>query len=52
MIPEKKDQIVPRKKRGSDGGRPPTFQAGAYWNRNFVERSFANRKQWRRLATR
>ncbi|WP_350271452.1 transposase [Brevibacterium sp. CBA3109] len=51
MIPEKKEQIVLRKKRGSEGGPPPTFEAGAYRNRNFVERSFANLKQWRGLAT-
>ncbi|WP_285731359.1 transposase, partial [Kocuria sp. NBRC 114282] len=33
-------------------GRPPTFDAGAYRNRNVVERSFAYVKQWRGLATR
>lgn len=52
MIPEKKDQVASRKRRGSKGGRPPTFDAGAYRNRNVVERSFAYVKQWRGLATR
>src|SRR5690625_2274357 len=52
VIPEKKDQVASRKRRGSRGGRPPTFDAGAYRNRNVVERSFAYVKQWRGLATR
>lgn len=52
VIPEKKDQIAARKKRGSRGGRPPAFDARAYKNRNVVERSFAYVKQWRGLATR
>lgn len=51
-IPEKKDQIAARKKRGNRGGRPPAFDAVAYKNRNVVERSFAYVKQWRGLATR
>lgn len=51
-IPEKKDQIATRKKRGSKGGRPPAFDAGVYRNCNVVERSFAYVKQWRGLATR
>lgn len=52
VIPEKKDQIAARRKRGSSGGRPPAFDAGAYRNRNVVARSFAFVKQWRGLATR
>ena len=52
MIPEKKDQIATRKKRGSKDGRPRAFDAAAYRNRNVVERSFAYVKQWRGLATR
>lgn len=52
MIPEKKDQIAFRKKRGSNGGRSPAFDAGVYRRRNVVERSFAYVKQWRGLATR
>ena len=52
MIPEKKDQIAARKKRGSKSGRPPAFNTIAYKNRNVVERSFAYVKKWRGLATR
>jgi transposase len=52
VIPEKKDQIASRKKRGSKGGRPLNFDAGIYLNRNVVKRSFAYVKQWRGLATR
>lgn len=52
VVPEKKNQIATRKKRGSKGGRPPTFDATTYRNRNVVERSFAYVKQWRGLATR
>lgn len=52
VIPEKKDQIASRKKRGRSGGRPPAFDSMAYKNRNVVERSFAYVKQWRGLATR
>ncbi|MGZ1492260.1 IS5 family transposase [Brevibacterium sediminis] len=52
VIPEKKDQIATRKRRGSKGGRPPAFDAGAYRNRNVVEGSFAYVKQSRGLATR
>lgn len=52
VMPEKKDQIAARKRRGSKGGRSPEFDAGVYRNRNVVERSFAYVKQWRGLATR
>lgn len=52
VIPEKSDQIAARKRKGSAGGRPPGFDAGAYKDRNVVERSFALVKQWRGLATR
>ena len=52
VIPEKKDQVAARKKRGRNGGRPPAFNTIAYKNRNVVERSFAYAKQWRGLATR
>ena len=50
--PEPSDQIGHRKRRGSDGGRPPAFDAEAYKGRNVVERSFNDLKQWRGLATR
>ncbi|GAA1551826.1 hypothetical protein GCM10009691_27940 [Brevibacterium picturae] len=52
VIPEKKDQVAARKRRGQRGGRRPAFDATAYKNRNVVERSFAYVKQWRGLATR
>jgi transposase len=52
VIPEKSTQINTRKKRGSNGGRPPAFDAELYKDRNVVERSFAWAKQWRGLATR
>ena len=52
VIPEKKNTIAARKRKGSTGGRPPTLDAETYKRRNVVERSFALIKQWRGLATR
>lgn len=52
IIPQPSDQIAHRKRRGSAGGRPPTFDATTYKDRNVVERSFNDHKQWRGLATR
>lgn len=52
VIPEKKDQVAARARRGSRGGRPPAFDEQAYRGRNVVERHFALAKQWRGLATR
>lgn len=52
VIPEPKDQIGHRKKRGSRGGRPVSFDAEDYKNRNVVERGFNSLKNWRGLATR
>jgi transposase len=52
VIPQPSDQIAHRKRRGSAGGRPPTFDAVTYKGRNVVERSFNDHKQWRGLATR
>lgn len=51
-IPQRSDQIAQRKNKGSQGGRPPAFDAQAYALRNTVERSFNRTKQWRGLATR
>ena len=51
-IPQPSDQIGHRKKRGSAGGRPPKFDPVDYCNRNVVEDSFNDLKQWRGLATR
>jgi transposase len=52
VIPEPSDQIRHRKNRGSAGGRPPTFDAATYRDRNVVERAFNQLKGWRGLATR
>lgn len=52
IIPQKRDEIAARKRRGSAGGRPPDFSETLYKQRNLVERSFALLKQWRGLATR
>lgn len=52
VIPEPSDQVSNRKRRGSAGGRPPAFDATTYKNRNVIERSFNDHKQWRGLATR
>ncbi|MCG7415433.1 MULTISPECIES: IS5 family transposase [Microbacterium] len=52
VIPDKRDQIAARKRRGSRGGRPPGLDADAYRGRNVIERFFALAKQWRGIATR
>jgi putative transposase len=52
VIPQPSDQIAHRKRRGTAGGRPPVFDPITYKDRNVVERSFNDHKQWRGLATR
>ncbi len=56
VIPEKSDQQANRKKKGSAGGRPATFDPQRYQQRyqqrNTVERCFQKIKAWRGLATR
>ena len=52
VIPEPKDQIGHRARRGSRGGRPVSFDIEDYKHRNVVERTFNQLKQWRGLATR
>ena len=52
VIPEPKDQIGHRARRGSRGGRPVGFDVEDYKHRNVVERAFNHLKQWRGLATR
>jgi transposase len=52
VIPEKSDQIAHRTRKGSRGGRPPTFDAALYRDRNVVERAFNRLKGWRAVATR
>jgi transposase len=51
-IPEKRDQQAQRLRRGSAGGRPPTFDRDRCRQRNVVERCFNRLKQFRALATR
>lgn len=51
-IPDRTDQHANRARRGSAGGRPPTFDALIYKRRNVVERSFQQLKQWRGIAMR
>lgn len=50
--PERSDQVARRKAKGSAGGRPPTFDADSYKERNVVERCFNRLKQFRDLSTR
>ncbi|MBT2522546.1 transposase [Arthrobacter sp. ISL-28] len=52
VIPQPSDQIGHRKRRGSAGGRPPSFDKEDCEGRNVVERNFNIFKQWRVLATR
>jgi transposase len=51
-IPEPGDQARHRLRRGSNGGRPPAFDPGAYKQRNTVERAFGKLRQHRAIATR
>ncbi len=51
-IPKKRDQVSNRRRKGSSGGRPPTFDPGIYKGRNVVERCFNRLKQWRGIAMR
>lgn len=51
-IPEKDDQQANRVRKGSRGGRPPTFRPARYRQRNHIERLMNRRKQFRAVATR
>ena len=50
--PQPSDQQAHRRRRGSHGGRPPTFDSGAYRQRNVAERCINRLKQWRGLGMR
>ncbi|MFD8546041.1 IS5 family transposase [Streptomyces sp. NPDC059649] len=52
VILEKIDQQPSRKKKGSVGGRPVTYDKERYKQRNTVELCFQKIKTWRGLATR
>lgn len=51
-IPQRGDQMARRKAKGSQGGRPPSFDPEIYRKRNAVERDYSRLKQWRAIATR
>ncbi|MFB7084560.1 IS5 family transposase [Streptomyces sp. NPDC056296] len=52
VIPEKRDQVAGRLRRGSRGGRPPGFDTERCKKRSAVERSINKLKQFRAVATR
>lgn len=52
VIPERADQQGHRTRRGAAGGRPVSYDTERYKDRNVIERSYEQLKQWRGLATR
>ena len=51
-IPVRADHIANRQRKGSRGGRPPSFDKSIYAKRNVVERCIGQFKQSRSVATR
>ena len=51
-IPQTSNVVKARARKGSRGGRPPTFDSDRYKDRNQVERLMNRRKQFRAVATR
>ncbi|WP_338089320.1 transposase, partial [Nocardia gipuzkoensis] len=47
VIPERRDQVANRKRKGRAGGRAPSFDAEIYKRRNVIERAFNRAKHWR-----
>ncbi|MFD5110087.1 hypothetical protein ACFWJ1_32625, partial [Streptomyces cinereoruber] len=52
MIPEKTDSQAARLRKGSRGGRPPSFGEERYKKRNTAERAIDRLKRARAVATR
>ncbi len=52
VIPEPADHVANRRRKGSAGGRPVSFDAENYKQRNVVERFFNRMKNWRGVASR
>lgn len=52
VIPERRDQVANRKRKGRAGGRAPGFDTETYKRRNVIERAFNRAKHWRAVATR
>ena len=52
VIPERADQQGHRLRRGAAGSRPVSYDRERYKDCNVIERSYAQLKQWRGLATR